>query len=110
MTSEERERLNSLAVGIQEEKDHQRFAAQVREICDLRERKARRLGHTYRRDLRSNRALRTLPAVVQRIVQSMHPDQSEKVEVLITEADELFREIRITNRLTGPEGESVSLK
>lgn len=40
----------------------------------------------------------------------MHPDQSEKVEVLITEADELFREIRIANKLTGPEGEPVSLK
>lgn len=110
MTSEERERLNSLAVDIQGEMDYERFAAQAREICDLIERKARRFGHTYGRNCRPNRASRTLPAVVQRIVQSMHPDQSEKVEVLITEAEELFREIRIANRLTGPDGESVSLK
>jgi hypothetical protein len=110
MTSEERQRINSLVVGIQEEKDYDRFAAQAREICDLIERKARRLEHPGAGDQLSNRPSRTVPAVVKQILKPMYPDQSEKVEISITEADELFREIRIVNTLKGVDGKLVGLK
>lgn len=102
--------MNSLVIGIQEESDYARFAAQVREIYDLIEQKARRFGHTLGGNQPSNRPSRTVPTVVKQILKPIHPDQSEKVEISITEADDLFREVRIVNTLKGFDGKLVRLK
>jgi hypothetical protein len=46
MTSEERERMNRLCVGIQEETDYNKFAALLHEMSELIEVKEhRRYGH-----------------------------------------------------------------
>lgn len=110
MTSEERQQLNSLVIGIQGESDYDRFAAQAREIYDLTNRKARRFGHPGAGNQSSNRPSRTVPAVVKQILKPVYPDQSEKVEISITEADELFREVRIVNMLRGVDGKLVGFK
>jgi predicted DNA-binding antitoxin AbrB/MazE fold protein len=38
------------------------------------------------------------------------PDESEKAEILIPSAEDLYREIRIENTLTDAKGETVKLK
>ena len=110
MTSEERQRMNSLVIGVQEESEYDRFFAQAREIYDLIERKARRFGHASAGNRPSNRPSRTVPAVVKQILKPVCPDQSEKVEIAITEADALFREVRIVNTLKDVDGKLVGLK
>jgi hypothetical protein len=47
---------------------------------------------------------------VQKIVKPLYPDQSEKVEIQIAAADDLFREVRIENALTDANGQAVALK
>jgi DNA repair exonuclease SbcCD nuclease subunit len=47
--------------------------------------------------------------VVQKIVKGVYSEQVEKVEIAISEADDLFREIRIENKLTGVDGQPVAL-
>jgi hypothetical protein len=49
MTSEERERMNWLCLEIQEETDHARFTALVRELNDLLESKEHRLDPTVKK-------------------------------------------------------------
>jgi hypothetical protein len=48
------------------------------------------------------------PGVVRKIIK--HPYQPEKAEISIHGADDLYREIRIENRLENDEGEKVKLK
>ena len=49
-------------------------------------------------------------AKVQKIIRSAHTTQAEKAEISINEADDLYREIRIENRLTDDKGREASLK
>lgn len=111
MTPEERERMNELCKEIQEEKDYDRFAAQLRELSDLIARKEERRFNTRPKIvLQRNRPWMTVPAVVSKIVKTGIAREPEKAEISITPADYLFREIRIANSLTSPEGDKVALK
>jgi hypothetical protein len=111
MTTEERERMNSLCVRIQEEKDYPKFEALLRELNDLVHRKERRFPQHDGNDAwHHDRPWKTIPAVVQKIIKSVYPEQMEKIEISIPAADDLFREIRIENRLTDVDGEPVALK
>ena len=111
MTPEERVRMNELCVKIQEEKDHDRFAAQLRELSDLIARKEERRFTTHPRIVwQRNRPWTTVPAVVNKIITPGLAREPEKVEISISPADYLFREVRIANSLTSPEGEDVALK
>ena len=111
MTTDERTQMNALSIQIQEEKDHDRFATLLRELDNLVERKAVRLGHApLHRKWRRRRPWRTDPATVKKVFKSTHPSQPEKVEILIGTADELFREIRIENTLMSADGRTVALK
>lgn len=111
MTAEERERMNSVALRMQEEKNYDKFAALLRDLNQLVLRKAHRLDHDIAiLDLQRARPWRTFRAGVQKIVKPVHPDQVEKVEISIPEADHLFREIRIENTLTDANGQVVALK
>jgi hypothetical protein len=47
---------------------------------------------------------------VNKIVQPVFPDEPEKVEISVAEADDLFREIRIANRFSDIAGGQVALK
>jgi hypothetical protein len=111
MTPEERERMNELCVEIQEEKNYDKFAAQLRELTELIGRKQQR-RFNGRPPLISHRSRpwKTVPAVVNKIIKTGLARQPEKAELSIAPADYLFREIRIENTLTGPAGETVALR
>jgi hypothetical protein len=124
MTPEESERMNSLCSRIQEEKDLDKFAALLRELNSLVERKEHRLeqrdksgagipitSHESRKhDWQKRRPWRTIPGIVQKVIKPAFPKEAEKVEISVSAADELFRELRIENTLTDIDGEPVALK
>ena len=109
MTPEECERMNCLCTGIQEEKDYNAFAALLRELSELIARKEQRRFKQHPKLVwQRNRPWKTVPAVVNKLVKPV-ADQPEKIEISITGAEELFREIRIENKFTGVDGVPVAL-
>jgi len=58
----------------------------------------------------SSKANVTLPATVEKIVKSPAPGVPEKAQIAVERADDLYREIRIENKLTDKNGDEVSLK
>ena len=111
MTPDECERMDALCRGIQEEKNYDKFATMLRELSELIERKHRRRFSEHPVPLaHRDRPSRTVPGVVSKLLTPAYPRQPEKIEISIPVADDLFREIRIENRLTAPDGEVVALK
>lgn len=57
------------------------------------------------------KAVTTLPGKVEKVIQS-HPrsGEPEKAQISIEGADDLYREIRVPNRLTDGDGKKVKLK
>lgn len=53
---------------------------------------------------------RKLRGTVEKVIQRSFPKQTEKVQIGVHEADELYREIRFENALTDDKGEKVQLK
>lgn len=51
-----------------------------------------------------------LHGVVEKILPSNHPSQPEKAQIVIQEAEDLYKEIRIDNALHDGGGEKVKLK
>lgn len=110
MNSEERERMNTLSIRIQEETDYDKFAALLHEMSELIARKEqRRFQHHPKLVWERNGPWKTVPAVVTKIVNPAFEGQPAKVEISIGQADDLFREIRIENDFTDVDGGSVSL-
>ena len=56
------------------------------------------------------RARKKMRAKVQKIIKPAYAAQPEKAEISIDEADDLYREIRIENRLMGEKGKEARLK
>ncbi len=111
MTPEERQRMNALCVGIQEEQNYEKFATMLREMGELIARKEQRRFHEHPSIVwQRNRPSRTLPALVNKVLLSPYSDCPERVEISIAAADDLFREVRIENVLTNPDGQPVALK
>jgi hypothetical protein len=111
MTSEERERMNSLCLGIQEENDYNKFAAMLHEMSELIARKEQRRFQNFPKvTWQRNKPWKTVSAVVQKTVKTVLADEPEKVQIAIAEGDELFREIRIENKFTDVDGGSVLLE
>ncbi len=52
----------------------------------------------------------TLPAKVDKIIESTHPNDPEKAQISIEGADTLYSEIRIENKLTDANGNKVRLR
>jgi len=52
----------------------------------------------------------TLPGTVKKVIPPIHPSLPEKAEISVEGADDLYREIRIENTLSGESGSEVSLK
>lgn len=110
MTPEERERMNSLCLGIQDEKDYNTFAILLSELSELIARKEQRRFKQYPRLVwQRNRPWKTVPGVVNKLVKPSFADQPEKVEISINGAEDLFREIRIENKFNGVDGGPVAL-
>lgn len=51
-----------------------------------------------------------LPGIVEKLIESPLPTDPGKAQIQVEGADELFRELRIENKLTNEKGEEVSLK
>jgi len=51
-----------------------------------------------------------LHGTVKKVIKSVHPTQAEKAQIDITEADDLYREIRVDNDLTDDEGNKERLE
>ena len=52
----------------------------------------------------------TLPATVEKVIQSPSPEIPEKAQIAVEGADHLYRELRIENTLTTENGDTVRLK
>ena len=50
------------------------------------------------------------PGIVEKIIKSRIPDEPEKAEIAIEDADHLYREIRVENALEDEKGKKVRLK
>ena len=110
MTSEERERMNRLCLGIQEETDYNKFAVLLHEMSELiAVKEQRRFEHHPKLVWQRNTPWKTVPAVVTKIVKPAFEGQPAKVEISISQADDLFREIRIENDFTDVDGGRVAL-
>jgi hypothetical protein len=56
------------------------------------------------------RKLKKLKGTVQKIIKPLSPGEPEKAQIDIDGADDLYREIRVDNELTGENGEKARLK
>jgi hypothetical protein len=52
----------------------------------------------------------TLPGTVEKIIPPVHPSESEKAQIAVEGADELYREIRVENTLQDEQGNAVALR
>ena len=52
----------------------------------------------------------TLPAKVEKIIPSEHPNEPEKAQTRVEGADPLYEELRIENSMTDENGDEVRLK
>jgi hypothetical protein len=57
----------------------------------------------------SRKKRKRLQGTVQKVIKAL-PNEPEKAQIGIEEADELYREIRVENVLTSEDGEKVRLK
>ena len=51
-----------------------------------------------------------LSGTVEKIIKSINPKEPEKAQIAVEQADHLYKEIRIENSLSDPDGETVKLK
>jgi predicted DNA-binding antitoxin AbrB/MazE fold protein len=56
------------------------------------------------------RKRKKLRGTVQKVLKPVIPGETEKAQISVEEADELYREIRVENVLTDENGEKVRLK
>jgi hypothetical protein len=59
---------------------------------------------------REEKSAVTLPRVVEKIIKPVIPSESEKAQINIEGADDLYKEIRVENALEDASGEKVKLK
>lgn len=57
-----------------------------------------------------NKTRKTLRGIVTKIIRPFYKADSEKAQVEIQEADDLYREIRVDNVVTNDDGEKARLK
>ena len=109
MTPEERKQMNSLSTLIQEEKDHQRFEALLRELDEVIQSKELRFPQNDGISTwRQKRPWKTVSGAARKIIKN--PNHGDNVEIALEEAEDLFREIRIENTFTAIDGQPVALK
>ena len=59
---------------------------------------------------RSNKPKTKKPGTVKKIIKSPFPEEPERAEIAIEDADDLYREIRVENTLENEMGKKVKLK
>src|SRR3954451_8222736 len=111
MTPQERNRMNTLCIGIQEETDYKKFVAMLHEMSELIALKERRRFHQFPALVwQRNKPWKTVPAKVNKVVKRYGSGEPIRVEIAIAEAEDLFREIRIENRFMDVDGTPMSLQ
>jgi hypothetical protein len=103
--------MNALCIQIQQEKNYQRFEGLTRELHDVVANKERRFPE--RKSLNADPAgkgWKLMPGVAKHILKPLYPQEAERVEISIAEADELFREIRVENSFVDAEGNVLAIK
>lgn len=60
--------------------------------------------------VRKGKSAKTLPATVEKIIPPGYPGDSERAEVAVHGAEDLYRELRVENRFSNDSGEEVALK
>ena len=111
MTPEERNRMNSLCIGIQEETDYKKFVAMLHEMSELIARKERRRFHQFPALVwQRNKPWKTVPAKVNKVVKPYTAGEPDRVEIGVVEGEDLFREIRIENSFMDVDGTPMSLQ
>lgn len=58
----------------------------------------------------TEKAAVTLPGTVEKIIPSPAAEVPEKAQIAVEGAEELYREIRVENKLQDPQGNPVALK
>ena len=109
MTPEECQRMNLICTAIQEETDHGRFVTMLQELSELIAQKEQRRFQQYpplvwKRD----KPWKAVPAVVKKLIKPAFGNP-EKIEIALSPADDLFREVRIANTFTAVDGGQVSV-
>jgi len=51
-----------------------------------------------------------MPGTVRKVIKPIRPDEPEKAEITVHEAEDLYKEIRIENTVTDEKGEEARLK
>jgi hypothetical protein len=51
----------------------------------------------------------TLPGTVEKVIKPFHPSLPEQAQISVEGADDLYKEIRVENKLTDENGEPVKL-
>jgi len=111
MTPEERERMNALCAEIQQEKDYDKFEQLTQQLTQLISRKEQRFPeHKFLLPTLTNKGWKLMPAVVNKVLKPRSPFGTEKVEISIPDADDLFREIRVENLLIDAKGNMLALQ
>ncbi len=67
-------------------------------------------GNTQRGNEMMDKPSVTLPGKVEKVIKAPHRGAPEKAEISVDGADDLYREIRIENKLTDEEGNEVKLR
>ena len=59
---------------------------------------------------RDNKSKTKKPGTVKKIIKSPFPEEPQKAEIAIEDADDLYREIRVENTLENEKGKKVKMK
>ncbi len=59
---------------------------------------------------KKHKSRKTLPGTVEKIIKPVDPRLPEKAQIEVHGAEELYKEIRIDNKLTDEQGDEVQLK
>ena len=110
MTPDERARMNELCAEIQQEKDYEKFEHLTQQLSALIGRKEQRFPeHKFMLPTLTNKGWKLMPAIVNKVLKPSAIG-SEKIEISIPEAEDLFREIRVENVLTDAKGNMLALQ
>jgi len=110
MTPEEQQLLSTLTFQIQEEENYQRLESLLRQFNELVRRKLQKLGDHHNGLGLRRRAEKRLEAVAKQVMKPVFPNQPERLEIFIPDAEDLFREIRIENTFFDGHGNPLALK
>ncbi|HTC49051.1 MAG TPA: hypothetical protein VK722_17130 [Candidatus Aquilonibacter sp.] len=58
----------------------------------------------------SDKPSTTLPGIVEKVIKSPDPNEPEKAQIVVENAEHLYKEIRIENSLKDANGNDVALK